>query len=108
MATEREYDEIIAPMMADVAKKASEFGMSLVARVEWESGESGITQIGDQDISMGQRMAWFAVHSHGNIDKMLMSMQRSGIDFSQSIYLRSFARSQSAQNDKRPTKLTGS
>jgi hypothetical protein len=90
MATEQEYDDIIAPILADVAEKAAELGMTLVARVEWEPGEAGITQIGPQDISIGQRMAWFAVHSNGNIDKMLLSMQRAGIDFSQSIYLHKF------------------
>lgn len=91
MATEQEYDDIIAPMLAEVAEKAAILGMTLVARVEWEPGEAGITQIGPQDISIGQRMAWFAAHSQGNIDKMLLSMQRAGIDFSQSIYLHTFA-----------------
>jgi hypothetical protein len=90
MATEQEYDEILAPMLAQVAQKAADLGMTLVARVEWEPGEAGITQIGPQDISIGQRMAWFAVHSQGNIDKMILSMQRAGIDFSQSIYLHTF------------------
>jgi hypothetical protein len=92
MATEQEYDDIIAPMLANVAEKAAELGMTLVARVEWEPGEAGITQIGPQDISIGQRMAWFAVHSQGNIDKMLLGMQRAGIDFSQSIYLHTFTK----------------
>ncbi|MUO85555.1 hypothetical protein [Agrobacterium vitis] len=87
MATEQEYDDIIAPMLADVARKAAELGMSLIARVEWDPGESGITQIGPMDQSIGQRMTQFAAHSHGNIDKMLLSMQRAGIDFSQSIIL---------------------
>ena len=90
MATEQEYDEILAPMLAEVAQKSADLGMSFVARVEWEPGEAGITQIGPQDISIGQRMAWFAVHSQGNIDKMILSMQRAGIDFSQSIYLHQF------------------
>lgn len=91
MATEQEYHDIIAPLLAHVAEKAAELGMTLVARVEWKPGEAGITQIGPQDISIGQRMAWFAVHSQGNIDKMLLSMQRAGIDFSQSLYLHTFA-----------------
>lgn len=90
MATEQEYDDIIAPMLAEVAKKAADLGMVMIARVEWEPGEAGITQIGDQTISIGQRMAWHAAHSHGNIDKMLLSMQRAGISFSQSAYLYKF------------------
>src|SRR5690554_1481194 len=55
MGTEQEYDEIIAPMLLEVARKVSELGMSLIARVEWEPGESGITQIGDLN-SIGQFM----------------------------------------------------
>lgn len=90
MATEHEYDDIIAPMLADVAEKAKALGMALIARVEWEPGEAGITQVVPAEVSIGQRMTWFAAHSHGNIDKMILSMQRAGIDFSQSIYLHSF------------------
>lgn len=92
MATEQEYDDIIAPMLAEVANKAKELGMSLIARVEWEPGESGITQIGPMGISIGQRMAWFAAHSHGNIDKMILSMRHAGIDFSQSAFLHDIAK----------------
>lgn len=89
MATEQEYDDIIAPMLAEVAEKADELGMSLIARVEWQPGESGITQIGKMT-GVGQIMTQYAAHSHGNIDKMILSMQRAGIDLSQSIYLHSF------------------
>jgi len=89
MATEQEYDDIIAPMLADVARRAEELGMSILARVEWEPGETGITQAGSM-ASVGQNMAYYAIHSHGNIDKMILSMQRAGIDFSQSIYLHTF------------------
>lgn len=90
MATEQEYDEIIAPMLADIAKKADELGMSLLARVEWQPGESGITQIGPMD-SIGQKMTQYAAHSHGNIDKMLLSLVRSGVDCSQSLFLHRYA-----------------
>lgn len=85
MATETEYDEILAPMLLEVAKKASELGMSLIARVEWEPGESGITQIGDLS-SIGQYMTQIAAHSHGNIDKMLLTMVKSR-DVSRSMFL---------------------
>jgi hypothetical protein len=89
MATEKEYDDIIAPLLAEVATKAAELGMSLIARVEWEPGESGITQIGPMN-AIGQKMTQYAAHSHGNIDKMILSLQRAGVDFSQSIYLHTF------------------
>lgn len=46
MATEQEYDEIIAPMLADVAKRCKELGMSITARVAYSHGEAGITRFG--------------------------------------------------------------
>jgi hypothetical protein len=87
MATEQEYDEIIAPMLAEVARKVSELGMNLIARVEWEPGESGITQIGDLS-SIGQFMTHAAAHSHGNIDKMCLHLiKHRNVD--QSMFLHS-------------------
>ncbi len=74
MATEAQYDEIIAPMLAAVAERCKELGMNLVARVEWAPDECGITQVGNGDDSgVGQRLAHIAVHSHGNIDALCMA-----------------------------------
>lgn len=91
MATEQEYDDIIAPMLLEVAKKADALGMSLIARVEWEPGESGITQIGSMD-SIGQRVTRLAAHCHGNIDAMLLGLLRSGVDCSASIFLHRYTK----------------
>jgi len=88
VATEAQYDEIIAPMLLEVAKKCEELGISLIARVEWEPGESGITQIGSM-ASIGQFMAHAAAHSHGNIDKMLLHLVKKR-DVSQSMFLHSY------------------
>lgn len=90
MATEQEYDDIIAPMLKDVALKCKELGMSLVARVEWEPGESGITQM-EPCSSIGQKLTYYAAHSHGNIDKMCLSLIKSE-DVSQSIFLNEMSR----------------
>jgi hypothetical protein len=89
MATEQEYDEIIAPMLADVAKRCNEMGMSLIARVEWEPGESGITQIGPMN-SAGQWLTQMAAHSHGNIDKLCFTAIKTK-DVSQSIILHNYS-----------------
>ena len=70
MATEQEYDDIVAPMLAEAAEKCRELGMSLIARVEWEPGESGITQMGiGPESGIGQKMAQLACHCHGNLDQ---------------------------------------
>lgn len=89
MATEQEYDDIIAPMLAAVAEKAKELGMNMIARVEWEPGESGITQTGDMAKSFGQIMTRTAALSHGNIDKMLLHLTKN-YDVSQSIFLHTY------------------
>ena len=88
MSTEQEYDDIIAPMLADVAKKCAELGMSLIARVEWEPGESGITQIGTMT-SAGQSLTQIAAHSHGNVDSMCLHLIKTR-DVSASIFLHSY------------------
>lgn len=93
MATEQEYDEIIAPLLLDVAKKAKELGMSLIARVEWEPGESGITQIGDLS-SIGQLLTHAAAHSHGNVDTLCLHLIKN-CDVSHSMFLYSHNRPKS-------------
>jgi len=85
MATEQEYDDIIAPMLADVAKRCQELGMNLIARVEWEPGESGITKIGiGSDAGIGQKLTELAAHSHGNLDTIVIEAIRR-YDCSQTI-----------------------
>lgn len=92
MATEQEYDDIIAPMLADVARRCDELGMNLIARVEWEPGESGITSMGIGDAaSIGQRLTRLAAHAHGNIDKLLFSCLKH-FDCRASILLKSYAK----------------
>ena len=88
--TEAEYDEIVAPALAEIARKVEAMGGSLIARVEWQPGESGITQIGPMT-SAGQWMTQYAAHSHGNIDAMVMNILRAGFDVSQSLVLSRYA-----------------
>ena len=87
MATEQEYDDIIAPLLAEVARRCHDLGMSLIARVEWEPGETGITQIGvGPESGIGQRLAHLAMHCDGNIDQLCMEAAKR-FDVSQSIFL---------------------
>lgn len=90
-ATEQQYDEIIAPMLLEVAKKCHELGMVIVARVEWEPGECGITQIGNQEWSGQQMLAHLACHARGNIDLLCMTLtKKPGAD--NSVFLRQFVK----------------
>jgi len=86
MATEQEYDEVIAPKLAEVAKLCTEMGMSIIARVEWQPGESGITQVVPEGAGIGQKMTQLAAHSHGNVDKFCIEMVKR-FDVSQSLFL---------------------
>ena len=84
--TEKQYDEINAPMLADVARRCSELGMSIVARVEYEKDSAGITHQGvTAESGVAQQMALYACLSRGNLDGMLISMRRAGVDMSQTI-----------------------
>ena len=79
--TEQQYDEVIAPMLLAVAQKCKELGMAMVARVEWEPGEAGITQMGDNEWSGSQMLAHLACHSHGNIDRLCLTLvKKPGAD----------------------------
>lgn len=86
MATEQQYDEVIAPKLAEIARLCTELGMSIVARVEWQPGESGITQVVPDDAGTGQKMTQLAAHSHGNVDTFCIAMVMR-FDVSQSIFL---------------------
>lgn len=92
MATEQEYDEFIAPALAKVAEQCRAFGMPFVARVEYgEKGDEycGVTQIGNDEATVSQRLTQLAAHCGGNIDTLnIEAMKR--FDCSQSIVLRRF------------------
>jgi hypothetical protein len=86
MATEQQYDEIIAPMLLAVADRCRELGMSVVARVEWAPGEIGVTQVVPEDAGIRQKLTQLAAHAKGNIDALCISLLRRH-DCSQSIFL---------------------
>ena len=96
MATEAEYDEIIAPMLADVARRCEVLGMSMVARVEWAPDEAGLTKTQREEASASQRMASIAAFSRGNVDAFCLEMVRR-FDVSNSIFLRKFAEPDNAR-----------
>lgn len=90
MATEKEYDEFIGPMLTDLAKKASDLGMSFVARVEWAPDEGETTHAG-RVTSATQVLTQYAALSRGNVDAMLLHLIKSGVDCSQSAFLFGYA-----------------
>lgn len=88
--TEQEYDEVIAPALAEIALKIEKMGGSIVARVEWEPDESGITHIGvSKQSGVGQQLALLAALCRGNIDLLMMEAAKR-FDMSQSVMGRMF------------------
>ncbi len=83
--TEQEYDEQIAPILADVARKVNALGGSMVARVEWEKDEAGITRIGvTEESGIGQRITELAAFCRGNFDQLYIEAARR-FDMSQTL-----------------------
>lgn len=92
MATEQQYDELIAPKLAEVGMLCANLGMSIVARVEWAPDQSGITQIVPDTAGVGQKLTQLAAHSRGNIDSLLIAAMRK-FDYSQSVFLYPYRKS---------------
>jgi hypothetical protein len=100
MATEREYDEVVAPMLREVARLCQEHGLSLVARVEWASGDGGITQVTAAGASPAHRLTQLAAHACGNFDALAMSALKH-FDCSQSAFLARFNHHGGASEESR-------
>lgn len=77
MATEQEYDKQIAPLLKDVAEKCDKLGMTMIARIEWQKGEAGITQIGRDKMGMEQLLTTYAAHARGNFDLLTMTLKKN-------------------------------
>jgi hypothetical protein len=89
MATEKQYDELIAPKLLEIADLCRELGMSIVARVEWAPAEIGITQVVPETAGVGQKLTQLAAHAKGNVDALCISLLRR-LDCSQSIFLQRY------------------
>lgn len=85
--SEEAYDEQIAPMLLEIAKKSEELGMTFVASVEWETGETGSTAVGDfSKAGPAQFMTLCAARSNGNFDAVGLAMLKK-YDCSASMFL---------------------
>lgn len=83
--TEQEYDEQIAPALAEIARKVAALGGSMVARVEWQKGDAGTTIAGVSEASgVAQQLAGLAALCNGNFDQLIIGAARR-FDMSQTI-----------------------
>lgn len=96
MTKEDIYDNQIGPELMKLATLCKEQGLSMLAMVEYDSAECGvgITQQLADDASFRMIMNRLCMGAGINIDAFLVNLIRycnaSGIDISQSIFLRTY------------------
>jgi hypothetical protein len=74
------YDEQIAPVLLDLAKKCQDNGLSIAAMVEWDPGETGRTAALAGNSGFGIRMVEMAMRCHGNVDSLIMGLMKYGTE----------------------------
>lgn len=90
------YDAEIAPVLADLAKRCNERGMSFIATVEYDEGKRGGTYYLTEDADLSMRMVYLCSRSAPNVDSFLINLTRhcveKGIDIGQSMFLKRFSK----------------
>lgn len=72
------YDTEIAPVLRDLATRCQANGLSFLAVVEWEPGESGRTFYQTPPSGLGIRWADAAARANGNADNLIMGLMKHG------------------------------
>lgn len=78
------YDAEIAPVLLDLSKRCEDMGLSFIAQVEWEPGETGRTVSFAGDAGFGIRMAEAAMRAAGNIDSFLLGVSKHAQEYGHS------------------------
>lgn len=73
---ERFYDSEIAPALKDLCARCRERGLSFLAVVEWEPGESGSTAQLQKSHGLGIELANIAAAANGNADSLITYMMQ--------------------------------
>lgn len=88
------YDTEIAPLIREAAKRCGEFGLPMVAVVEYEPGSRGETRVLSTE-SLPMLMLSMLAHHGQNVDGFLINLIRhckqEGIDIRSSMFLSRFA-----------------
>ena len=101
------YDEVLAPVLADLAKQAEEAGLSFIAVVEWAPEETGLTATIQKGAGWGVRLAYAAAQCGNNIDLLIMNILRAARGKNRSsIYLEKLG--EPIQRELKPTREPGS
>jgi len=70
------YDEVLAPLLADVAKKCIAKGMSFVGVIEYEQDGRGRTRTLQSDASLEMRMIEHCAKTVPNVDGYIIGLVR--------------------------------
>lgn len=73
---ERIYDEQIAPLLMQAGKIAEAHGMAIVAQVEYEPGEFGLTACLPDGTGYAMRMLHWAALAKRNFDSFMFAVMR--------------------------------
>ena len=71
---EKYYDEVLAPMLAKVAEKCIENGMSFTGVIEYEKGGRGRTRTLQPDASLEMRMIEHCAKTAPNVDGYIIGL----------------------------------
>jgi len=88
LSAEQYYDEQIAPKLIALAEECKEHGLSFLAACEWAPGEYGSTRKLQEGSSFAMRLVEAAVNAQGNIDSLMIAVERHALKHGHSsIYL---------------------
>lgn len=74
--SEEFYDSEIAPMLAELGAKCEAKGIPFLALVEYDSGKVARTEFIPTSAGIGQRIATWAARADGNVDTLMLAIQR--------------------------------
>lgn len=70
------YDAEIAPALRELAERCKANGLSFLAAVEWEPGETGRTFYTTPPVGLPLRWADLAIRVNGNVDALIFALMR--------------------------------
>lgn len=73
---ERFYDDIIAPRLHQLAEECKQRGMSFVANVEYDPGDTASTILLTENSGYHARLMCAAAESGGNIDSLIFAIMK--------------------------------
>lgn len=76
--SEQFYDDEIAPVLAELAEKCRDNGLSLVAVCEYAEDQIGRTSIMQQSTSAAMRLAMYGALARGNVDDLVGMLIKDG------------------------------